>query len=80
MNGVYGVFRSVGGMSGGVQVATVNASTSFRTKMRGKVPPRLDTLGVLVWIREEGREGLTWLGVSCRSHRYLGLRSLRGKR
>lgn len=29
---------------GGWQVATVKASTSLRTKKRGKVPPRLDTL------------------------------------
>lgn len=27
-----------------MQVATVKASTSLRTKKRGKVPPRLDTL------------------------------------
>ena len=31
--------------SGGIQVATVNMSTSFRMKKRGNVPPRLDTLG-----------------------------------
>jgi hypothetical protein len=29
---------------GGMQEATVNASTSLRTKKRGKVPPRLETL------------------------------------
>jgi hypothetical protein len=27
-----------------MQVATVKKSTSFRTKKRGNVPPRLDTL------------------------------------
>jgi len=29
---------------GGMQVAEVNWSTSLRTKKRGKVPPRLQTL------------------------------------
>ena len=29
---------------GGMQEATVKASTSLRTKKRGKVPPRLETL------------------------------------
>jgi len=33
---------------GGMQDATVKASTSFRTKKRGKVPPRFETLGLLV--------------------------------
>ena len=31
-----------------MQDATVNASTSLRTKKRGKVPPRLETLFVNV--------------------------------
>ena len=39
-------FRSkvFGMVVGGVQVACVKASTSFRMKKRGKVPPRLETL------------------------------------
>lgn len=40
---------SVGGSlesgRGGMQVAVVKKSTSLRTKKRGKVPPRLETLG-----------------------------------
>lgn len=34
----------LGGMEGGVQVAEVNMSTALRTKKRGNVPPRLETL------------------------------------
>lgn len=30
-----------------MQDATVKASTSLRTKKRGKVPPRLETLGII---------------------------------
>lgn len=30
--------------AGGTHVATVKVSTSLRTKKRGKVPPRLETL------------------------------------
>lgn len=47
---IRGPLRStaVFGSSVGEQVATVNASTSLRTKKRGKVPPRFDTLIVLV--------------------------------
>lgn len=36
-----------GGMVGGRHVAWVNMSTSLRTKMRGNVPPRLETLVVI---------------------------------
>ena len=32
------------GVVGGMQFATVNMSTNFNTKKRGKVPPRLETL------------------------------------
>lgn len=39
--------RSLGGFEGGMQVATVKKSTSLRMKMRGKVPPRLETLKVI---------------------------------
>ena len=35
---------SLGGSDGGIQVATVKASTNFRMKYLGKVPPRLLTL------------------------------------
>jgi hypothetical protein len=35
------------GSVGGRQVAFVNASTKRRTKKRGKVPPRLETLVML---------------------------------
>ena len=38
------VERSLGGSEGGVQVAVVKVSTSFRTKKRGNVPPRFETL------------------------------------
>lgn len=38
---------SAGGATlGGRQVASVKKSTSFRTKIRGNVPPRLETLGL----------------------------------
>jgi hypothetical protein len=44
---------SARGIDGGMQVATVRASTSFRIKKRGKVPPRLATLRTeLVMIEE----------------------------
>ncbi len=39
--------RSLGGFEGGMQVATVKKSTSLRMKMRGKVPPRLETLEII---------------------------------
>jgi len=39
--------------SGGRQVATVKASTSLRTKKRGKVPPRLETLHRIVSSRSD---------------------------
>lgn len=44
---------------GGMQVALVKASTSFRMKKRGKVPPRLETLSVvsLVWTVEDEGDG-----------------------
>lgn len=35
---------AAGGVVGGMQVATVKKSTSLRTKKRGKVPPKLETL------------------------------------
>jgi hypothetical protein len=38
----FGGRENLGG--GGMQVATVKASTSLRTKNRGKVPPKLETL------------------------------------
>ena len=41
---VTGSLRSVNGSEGGKQVASVKKSTSLRTKIRGKVPPRLETL------------------------------------
>lgn len=48
--------RSVlGGREGGEQVAWVKRSTALRTKKRGKVPPRLETLGKNV--RREIQEG-----------------------
>ncbi len=40
--------------SGGRHVATVKASTSLRTKKRGKVPPRLETLCRIVSSRRNG--------------------------
>lgn len=33
-----------GAVVGGIQLAAVNMSTNFRTKYRGNVPPRFDTL------------------------------------
>jgi len=44
---IRGPRRDLGGgeEEGGMQVATVKKSTSLRTKKRGKVPPRLETLG-----------------------------------
>lgn len=36
--------RSEGGVRGGLHVAMVKTSTSFRIKKRGNVPPRLETL------------------------------------
>jgi hypothetical protein len=42
---------------GGVQVARVKLSTALRTKKRGKVPPRLETL----W-GEERKKGVSWEG------------------
>jgi hypothetical protein len=36
---------ALGGREGGEQVAWVKRSTALRTKKRGKVPPRLETLG-----------------------------------
>lgn len=36
--------RVSGGFTGGEQVATVNTSTSQRTMILGKVPPRLEKL------------------------------------
>lgn len=62
-------FRSASGaVSGGLQVASVKASTSLRTKKRGKVPPRLDTLEVISSILgvEVGDIKLTWQVKSCR--------------
>jgi hypothetical protein len=41
---IRGNLRSEGGVRGGLQVAMVKTSTSFRIKKRGKVPPRLETL------------------------------------
>ena len=43
--GVLPAFKSFAGREGGWQVATVKRSTSLRIKKRGKVPPRLETLG-----------------------------------
>lgn len=51
---------------GGMQDATVKASTSFKTKKRGKVPPRLETLELISKEdveRENGR--LTLQAESC---------------
>ena len=42
---------SEGGVEGGLQVAMVKVSTSLRIKKRGKVPPRLETLDMLVRYR-----------------------------
>ena len=39
---------SEGGSAGELQVAIVKVSTSLRMKKRGKVPPRLETLFMLV--------------------------------
>jgi hypothetical protein len=36
--------RVLGDEEGGIQVAEVKKSTALRTKKRGKVPPRLETL------------------------------------
>lgn len=46
MTGVTPGFREFGGggEEGGLHVAEVKKSTSFRTKKRGKVPPRFETL------------------------------------
>lgn len=41
---IRGDLRSEGDVRGGLQVAMVKTSTSFRIKKRGKVPPRLETL------------------------------------
>lgn len=46
-----------GGVVGGRHVACVKKSTSLRTKMRGNVPPKLETLkGVLVMETWKTRE------------------------
>lgn len=50
-------FKSAGGVEGGRQVALVKASTKRRTKKRGKVPPRLETLGVGVSPQQGVRGG-----------------------
>ena len=39
---------SAGGFAGGLQVAIVKVSTSLRMKKRGKVPPKLETLNMLI--------------------------------
>ena len=40
-----------------MQEATVKASTSLRTKKRGNVPPRLETLFMLVVLQRGRMEG-----------------------
>lgn len=45
MRSPFSVERSLGGTEGGKQVAFVKRSTNLRMKKRGKVPPRLETLG-----------------------------------
>lgn len=48
MRGLLRVVGSEGGFRGGLQVAIVKVSTSLRMKKRGKVPPRLEALNMLV--------------------------------
>lgn len=57
-----GVVDVLSGEEGGVQVATVKASTSLRMKKRGKVPPRLETLWEVRRLLERGRgrKGEKW--------------------
>ena len=54
-----------GAPEGGSQVATVNASTSLRTKKRGKVPPRFETLQLTIRYGNEAKSfALTYVARS----------------